>query len=328
MSDHAPVSLALGIEWQSFVGRMRLHRPRKAFVRIPAFDRARKQQFVDMFVDGSSTQVTVGQLTEALNKGCSTDESITGIHDLLKSCCLSAFGDARSSAIATPGLTHAEWWNEDCAGAYGAMKAFRERFMDRTTMQLPAERVAAHKSLQKAYKRIAKRAVRDWEVALLDRRIREAQAHPRSVWALFKGSKGDPCPIPVETLTSHFQKVLNGEGSHGVRQGAHTLFNRTLACANPVPGAAAPGADGWHASTTEVECEWCESHAYEERKLAASCLNCDVSAVEVVAALKSMKTGKSPGLERVQGECYKFALRRYMVGERVVHEYALSWYLA
>lgn len=50
-----------------------------------------------------------------------------------------------------------------------------------------------------------------------------------------------------------------------------------------------------------------------DNRTSAVGLNRDISPGEVAAALKEIKNGKSPGLERAQGECHKYALRSVLM---------------
>ncbi len=172
LSDHTPVSLSLACEWQPVVARVRHFRQRRTALVVPKFDLSLRNRYTVLFADGGHVQDSIAELTTALDHNCSSNTSIEGIHALLKECCKTAFGGTDTCAQTQ---VQADWWSDECARALNTIIAFRES-IGHASGPVPEAHVDAFKGLRTAYNRTRKRAMSDWKVRALGKRIQEAHS--------------------------------------------------------------------------------------------------------------------------------------------------------
>jgi hypothetical protein len=184
---------------------------------------------------------------------------------------------------------------------------------DRATGQLPESAKPTYKALLKAFKKVRRAAVKRAELSEMERRLRETRHNPRAMWAWLKGGEAQACVIDdAEVFTGHFQRLLNGagDGHRGLRAAAHQLLVRIAYCEEYNPAVHdAEDADYYGWARECVEFGWTLSGLFSARRAAAEHLNEPFTSAEVEVALSRVPNNKSAGLERVQAECYKYAVR-------------------
>lgn len=314
LSDHLPVVLNLNLDWGPTVGRCipragSLGRPCK----LPLFDIKQRNSYGDLFTDPLGDICSkVKDINECLQQGLSSDSGIDGIKEVLGSCLRRAFGPSTCSKRGPDG--NAPWWTDQCARAWESMMDFRRRALDPLTGSLPAEALGTWKALHKAFKTTKREALRQADLAALHKRLEDGRSNPRGLWTWLKGTDSTPCAIEdLGRWTTHFSSVLNGAGAEapGMRPLAHQLINRIVAVdAHMLEG----GRDAAWVTGLEDE-SWVGAMRVHERKLGAVWLNGDFTEHEVVLAIRAMRNNKSAGLEGIQAECYKYAIKEEQ-GER------------
>ena len=307
VSDHCPVLLKLDCNWT------RQHMQQRSGAtgrrgRTTRFDVSHKGRYQALFDEGSVATVKLERLITGLENGVDCDVSIDEVRALLSECCQQAFTtDQRRNQGDAP------WWNAECSEAWHAFRAYRREACDRSTGQLPASARPTYKALLKAFKRVRRAAIKRAELAEMERRLRDAKANPRGLWTWLKGGKAPACLIDdADQFTTHFERLLNGagDGQRGLRDAAHQLFVRVAFCDEYDPAVHdAEDADDYGWARECIEFGWETSRLFLARRTAAGQLNAPITEAEVGDALKRVPNNKSAGLEHVQAECYKYALR-------------------
>ncbi|GLC35023.1 hypothetical protein PLESTM_000270700 [Pleodorina starrii] len=287
MSDHCPVSLELRILRQGppAAGKGSLR---------ACFDVQRKARYETLFAADDAPAVR--RIADAVNKLGAEMDSTAVVGVFMKACSAAlerAFGERRSRVRRVREDKDAPWWTDECAAARNAMLQHKAHMRAHGLLADESAR-QVFTTLRSRYQRIRKDARVAHRVAFFTSFLEDCKGDPRALWRQLNQGLKPECPIrDVNTWREYFDALYNNEVNP---------FNDVRAdyILNLINGRPLVASRDWAGT---------ESVARNQRVVAAASLSAPFTLAEVIAALKSLRNHKSPGLELAPAECYKYATR-------------------
>jgi exonuclease III len=282
VSDHCPLTAVIG-------GHERLHeQPQSGAKRKKiAFDATQWRKYAELFTPDDSVwlrsvQAVGQQLTEG---SIDSTTAVDMLGRVLSKAMAKAFGTSQANDT-----TACPWWTEKCQAARDVMFIERKRAEDAGRASPEWQRFV---EARRHYNREKKLARANHEEQLLRDFVRTCRRDHKKLWRMLGDEARGACAIQdTGVWTRHFSALLNaGDGDFSLERVHDALgYINTRIFGN----------DGAWRSDWAVR---------QRRDAAAAILDPPITCDEVLAAIKRLPNGKSPGNESAPAECYKYARR-------------------
>lgn len=287
VSDHCPVTCLISASVHGN-GRETKQLPK----RRANFDVTQWRKYASLFTADDSHWLTsiesVGQLLAERKIDSTTAVDMLG-RTLCKAMTKAFGGEDMSKCEACP------WWTNACELARERMFAARQSVgADRHG---PAW--ASFQDARRLYNREKKLARAAYEEQLLRNFLHTCRHDHKRLWRMLGDEARGACAIQdTGVWTRHFTALLHaGDGNFSLDRVKSALgfINTHVFSAN----------NDWHD-------DWVVRHRSREAK---AILDSPITCEEVIAAIKRLPNGKSPGNEAAPAECYKYARRLVQPGD-------------
>ncbi|GLC47024.1 hypothetical protein PLESTM_002009800 [Pleodorina starrii] len=293
-TDHRPVTLVLDAEVCDRPGAAGPPRRRRV-----VFDAARYRDYARYFAEGSHAMSVLSQIAGDLQNGvCDSTAAVDRIGSLLQKVMTRAFAGHRPAGM-RPG-EGIIWWNADCQQARQHMLVARAQLGAGRVLNKSGPLWVAFCEARSAFNRAKRLARAAYDEERMREFVTKCRYDQRALWRALGGKLRERCAIEdIQVFQEHFASLLNaGVGETGV-EGAHRLLNYITFLGDSLENGV-----------------WQAARAIADRKAqVASILDEPFSLEEVARAVGKLPNSKSPGLEKVPSECYRYARVRTVDGE-------------